>query len=240
MSLVVATALGPQDHDAREVAGLLARRLHVPLTVVHVREPHEDSETFIRGLLENATHELSRFGIAVDNTLLRGDPVKALTDYVRGVKPRLVVIGGATRRDTRGRGERRKARHLVDTLGVPVLCVPHAGPMMQALMSGKPLHVLVRAEHDGEVDAALMRAARAIRTVAPSQVTVLCASHAAPGRTDDALSVAAHGRFDVVVLDACLLESMTSWPFDPDAKPMLFVSTASGRSERPAYRTAVG
>lgn len=236
MSLIVATALGPQDHDAREVAGLLARRLHEPLTIVHVLEPHERSEAFIRGLLENATHELSRFGIAVDNTLLRGDPVKALSDYARGVKPRFVVIGGASPNDPRGRGERRKARHLLDSLGAPVLCVPHAGPMMQALMSGQPLHVLVRAEHDSEVDAALMRTARAIRTVAPSAVTVLCASHAVTGHLDDAVSIAAHGSFDLLVLEAHLLEATTARPFSADAKPMLFVSTASAPR---AQRTAV-
>lgn len=223
MSLIVATALSPYDHDAREVGGLLGKKMGESVVLVHALEHHEQPDFVVRQQLENATHEARRFGTAVDNVLLRGDPLTALTDYASRLAPSFVIIGGAAPADVHGRGMRRKATHLIETLKVPLLCVPHAAPIMQSLMSGRHLRVLVYTEHNAKADEVQLQEVKALRATVPCDVTVLCASRSAATVPNGALRIGSSGHFDLVVLPARMLQASARSPFAADAPAMLFV-----------------
>ncbi|MEZ0313544.1 MAG: universal stress protein [Myxococcota bacterium] len=208
MAIIVATALEPHDHEARELAGMLAKRMGETIILAHVLEHDEPSPQVMREMLDRATHEITRFGADAYHVLLRGDPTTALTDYARRVCPRLVIIGGPAPSDARGLGQRRKARHLVDALGVPVLCVPHSGELLRVLLEHEPFRVLVAAGLNAKADDAMLREAQALQRVLACDVSASYQGH----------------DHDLVVLDARLLEARTAWPFAEAAKPMLFVS----------------
>lgn len=226
MSIIVATALGPHDHDARELAGMLAKRLGETIILAHVSERHGPPPQVIREMLERATHEIARFGASAEYVLLSGDPGTALTDYARRAQPSFVIIGGAQPNAPRGRGKRRKARHLIDTLAVPVLCVPHAASLLQALLVGERFRVLVSGARDAKTQAAMLAQAHALRRLLTCDVSVLCSSREV-GPSTQASRAARDRRYDLVILDAAALEAETDWPFHDTAKPMLFVASAA-------------
>ncbi len=223
MAIIVATALGPHDHEARELAGILAKRMGETIILAHVLEQHEPPPHVMREMLDRATHEITRFGASAYHVLLCGEPTTALTEYARRVRPKLIVIGGPAPSDPRGSGQRRKARHLIDALHVPVLCVPHAGELLRMLLDGERFRVLVSCAHNAKADGAMLNAAHALRQDLPCDVSVLRSS-LEQGGARFAARLAKNRRYDLLVLDASLLESETAWPFPDAAKPMLFVT----------------
>jgi nucleotide-binding universal stress UspA family protein len=110
----IAIALDPSPESARALeSGIhLARQLNTALCTVTVKEPlpafhyfataadssamrmlQDDHDRFYRELIEKAVHQAGEAGVAITSSLLEGDRVDTIVDFVSSHKIDLLVIG---------------------------------------------------------------------------------------------------------------------------------------------------
>jgi nucleotide-binding universal stress UspA family protein len=110
--IAIALDTSPESARALESGIHLAKQLNAALSTVTVKEPlpafhyfataadssamrmlQEDHERFYRELIGKATHQASEAGIPITSTLLEGDRVDTIVDFVTLHKIDLLVIG---------------------------------------------------------------------------------------------------------------------------------------------------
>jgi len=163
MSIVCGTKLSPESEGFAEVAGLFARRLGVPLRLVHVCEDPRapvvlgtDEESILGPLREALSRESERLstvlGIEVQPHLASGAVVEALVSVAEWELAELLLVGessASSRNPLGGLSERIAAKS-----PVPVIALRDAGRIGAWLRGNRALRVLVGADHGRAAQAA--------------------------------------------------------------------------------------
>lgn len=204
MSIIMATRLEDSDELARDVTGILGRRFHEGVQLVHVLEQDESRSYALNHALDTAA-ALRQHGVPAELVLLQGDPTTALTNYVRSAAASLLVVGEAGPEHPAGVIGFLRARELIARTSVPILRIGRANLLRNALVAHRPLRVLVALEDEADKNVRLLAALRHLRSAVPCETMFFGGPTAAMSRLAANVDVLhakdRSGNFDLLLLD---------------------------------------
>jgi nucleotide-binding universal stress UspA family protein len=132
MSVLSATDLSPSALAASQLALEWGRRLHQPVTLVHVLDPAspcagQDAAAQSTRHLERVAEAGSALGLAAP-TVLAGSRGEEIERLARASGAQLLVLGVHGRLDAPASCRHAVIAHLLRSLPCPILLVPHEGP----------------------------------------------------------------------------------------------------------------
>lgn len=226
MTIVCGTDLSANAGVAARSAGAIARRLAVPLRLVHVREASEVNDTpepLPARLLAQAEELRARFGIEVTPLVECGAADERLVALAADLDARLIVVASL--------GERKQHRWLLGSVAervaqaspVPVLVVRNGDGIEAWTRGERPLRVMVGVELTPNSKTALDWACE-LRTIGPCEILV--AQVAWPAEEHQRIGVPAPIPLDHLrpELEELLLRDLKRWAGgqpDPDDRSFL-------------------
>ncbi len=165
MSIVCGTDFSEPGAQAVAVAAALAPRLKEPLSLVHVGSLAEP----VRDRLREEADRLRHVGVAVEETLLSGEPDEAIVEHAEKTGTHLVVLSALGHRSAARWLLGSVAERIARTCPIPVLVVRGADPFEAWSRGERPLRVLLGVDFSATSDAAV-RWVRELRQLGPCDV----------------------------------------------------------------------
>jgi nucleotide-binding universal stress UspA family protein len=178
MSIIVGTDFSETSARAVIAAAALARRMRLPLHVVHSLETGHDRffekpravyTAQVTQLLNCQADNLRREGLAVDIHVRSSAADDAVLDVAQQADARLIVVAATQRDDKRGLGTR--ADRVAARAHVPVLIVRDSGPIQAWLRGERPLRVVLGADLSRATEGA-MRWLNDLTKLGPCEIVV--------------------------------------------------------------------
>jgi nucleotide-binding universal stress UspA family protein len=162
MSIIVGTDLSEASARTVIAAAQLARRMSVPLHVVHAldlgqdqlfAEPRNAFTDWVTELLQHQADRLRREGLSVDIHMRAAPADEALLEVARQADARLIVVAASQRGDKQGLGSR--ADRIAAQAHVPVLIVRDPKPIEAWSRGERALRIVLGADLSLSADAAI-------------------------------------------------------------------------------------
>ena len=179
MSIVVGSDFSEASGHALAAAAQLARRMKLPLHLVHAveggqeqafGEPPAAYAKWVADMLQRQAEPLRRADLSVDTHVRSAPTDEALFEVAQQVDARLIVVAASQRGDRRALGSR--ADRVAARSHVPVLTVRDAKPFEAWVRGERPLRVLLAADLSLSGEGA-MRWLNDLTSVGPCEIVLV-------------------------------------------------------------------
>lgn len=179
MSIVVGSDFSEASNHALAAAAQLARRMKLPLHLVHAvevgqeqafGEPPAAHAKWVADMLHHQAEPLRRADLSVDSHVRNAPTDEALFEVAQQVDARLIVVAASQRGERRSLGSR--AERIAARSHVPVLAVRDAKPFEAWIRGERPLRVVLAADLSLSAEGA-MRWLNELTHIGPCEIVLV-------------------------------------------------------------------